>query len=105
VPLKAEYDEDVPEDCRFYPEMIFTVAKAWRKKIGLWIDLTNTSRYYDKEVVEESDCTYLKLACKGRGECPSAEVVATFVQVGGFRVSLQLFIRSRSSIASSPRIR
>jgi len=24
VPLKEEYDDMVPEDCRFYPDMLFT---------------------------------------------------------------------------------
>ena len=27
--------------------------------------MTKTDRYYDKSVVEENECTYLKLACKG----------------------------------------
>lgn len=34
VPLKDEYDDMVPEDCRFYPDMLFTVAKSWRKKVS-----------------------------------------------------------------------
>ena len=50
-------------------------------KIGLWIDLTKTDRYYDKDVVEDNECTYLKLACKGHGECPSPEIVQTFINV------------------------
>ena len=50
-------------------------------QIGLWIDLTKTDRYYDKEVVEDNECTYLKLACKGHGECPSPEIVQTFINV------------------------
>ena len=46
--------------------------------MGLWIDLTNTSRYYNKETVEENGTKYLKIACKGHGECPSEEVVEKF---------------------------
>merc|ERR1711892_1490375 len=58
--------------------MMFDHAKRYKKKIGLWVDLTKTDRYYDKDVVEATDCVYLKLACKGHGECPSQEVVDTF---------------------------
>ena len=51
VPLKPEYDDQVPEEYTFHPDMVFDFAKALpgkKKKIGLWIDLTKTSRYYDK---------------------------------------------------------
>lgn len=43
------------------------------------MDLTKTDRYYDKSVVESNDCTYLKLACKGHGECPTQDIVDTFI--------------------------
>ena len=109
VPLNEFYDSQVPDECRFYPEMIFTSIKAQKKKvslimrvsqfispllkifdldffhvnfqIGLWVDLTNTDRYYDKNIIEDNECKYLKLACKGRGECPSEEVIQTFITV------------------------
>jgi len=79
--LKAQYDSQVPEEYRFPPRMVFDLMKGRKKKIGLWIDLTKTDRYYDKEVVEDNECTYLKLACKGHGECPSPEIVQTFINV------------------------
>jgi len=79
VPLKSRYDPDVPEEYRFPPKMMFDHAKRYKKKIGLWIDLTKTDRYYDQSVVEENECTYLKLACKGHGECPTQEIVDTFI--------------------------
>lgn len=34
-------------------------------KLGLWIDLTNTNRFYDKREIEEQEITYLKLQCRG----------------------------------------
>ena len=35
VPLKEFYDSQVPDECRFYPEMIFTSIKAQKKKVSL----------------------------------------------------------------------
>ena len=43
--------------------------------------MTKTDRYYDKDVVDDHDCKYLKLACKGHGECPSQEIVTTFIGI------------------------
>ncbi|XP_076036152.1 mRNA-capping enzyme-like isoform X2 [Oratosquilla oratoria] len=50
-------------------------------KIGLWIDLTNTSRFYDRSEVEQEDTRYVKLHCRGHGECPSVDQVNTFVDI------------------------
>ena len=58
--------------------MLFQSMKAFKVKIGLWIDLTKTSRYvsppelyhsyssryYNKKLVEEQGCKYLQLPCK-----------------------------------------
>jgi len=82
VPLKQEYDDQIAEEHIFHPEMVFDFAKALgKKKIGLWIDLTKTDRYYDKKVVQENGATFLKLECKGHGECPSQEIVSTFIGI------------------------
>lgn len=50
-----------------------------QKKIGLWIDLTHTTRFYDKKEVEEHNCKYFKLQCRGYGETPSNEQIKTFI--------------------------
>jgi mRNA-capping enzyme len=47
-------------------------------KLGLWIDLTNTSRFYSKKQIEAEGCKYIKLKCRGHGETPSKEVVKAF---------------------------
>jgi hypothetical protein len=36
---------------RFSPAMLFSSMKQYKVKIGLWIDLTNTTRFYDKQQV------------------------------------------------------
>lgn len=55
--------------------------RAYKVKIGLWIDLTNTNRFYDKKLVEDNDCKYIKLQCRGHGETPSPDAVRAFVSV------------------------
>lgn len=81
TPLSSRYDDQVPEECRFPPEMIFELMKSYKVKIGLWIDLTNTSRFYNKDDVEEYGCKYLKLQCRGHGETPSEEQTKAFIRI------------------------
>lgn len=49
--------------------------------MGLWIDLTNTTRFYDKADIQAEGCKYIKLQCRGHGETPSPEQTATFVSL------------------------
>lgn len=50
-------------------------------RFGLWVDLTNTSRFYDQEEVEGESCKYIKLQCRGHGETPSREQTNAFIQL------------------------
>jgi mRNA-capping enzyme len=50
-------------------------------KLGLWIDLTNTNRFYPRQEIEASGAIYTKLNCKGHGEAPQAEQIDAFVEV------------------------
>lgn len=81
TPLSSVYDSQVPEECRFSVDMFFANLKSQKIKMGLWIDLTNTTRFYDRKTVEDYSCKYLKLQCRGHGETPSEEQTRTFVQV------------------------
>lgn len=49
--------------------------------MGLWIDLTNTSRFYNRLEVEKKDCQYKKLQCRGFGETPSRDQVHAFIEL------------------------
>ncbi|XP_046441142.1 mRNA-capping enzyme-like [Daphnia pulex] len=81
TPLDARYENQIDDEFTFHPEMVFSSAKNMLKlKIGLWIDLTNTSRYYDKNVVEQNACKYVKLECKGHSETPNPETVDLFIK-------------------------
>ena len=44
TPLDERYDEQVAVEHRFSPGMLFQAMKTYKVKIGLWIDLTKTSR-------------------------------------------------------------
>ncbi|KAI4465297.1 mrna-capping enzyme [Holotrichia oblita] len=81
TPLNSNFDSQVPPDCRFPPKMLFDVCKSKKIKLGLWIDLTNTTRFYNKQEIEERDCKYVKFQCRGHGETPTAEQTVTFVSL------------------------
>lgn len=52
TPLSQLYDACVPPECRFYPSDVFKYAPPRcvdpTKKIGMWINLTKTDRYYQE---------------------------------------------------------
>lgn len=52
-----------------------------QKKLGLWIDLTNTTRFYNRQDVEANGCQYRKLQCRGFGETPSPEQTQEFIEL------------------------
>jgi len=52
--------------------------KLFQQNIGLWIDLTNTTRYYSKFEVEGMGCTYVKIPCVGHGDFPDRKTVEFF---------------------------
>ncbi|KAJ8917449.1 hypothetical protein NQ315_005496 [Exocentrus adspersus] len=81
TPLSSNFDDQVPPECRFPPKMVFDYCKSRKINIGLWVDLTNTKRFYDKQEIEDRDCTYVKLQCRGHGETPSVEQTNAFIEL------------------------
>ncbi|KAK7077494.1 hypothetical protein SK128_007534, partial [Halocaridina rubra] len=81
TPLSSKFDDQVPPEHRFSPAMLFSCMRGYKVKIGLWIDLTNTTRFYDKADIEKEGARYVKLQCRGHGECPTVEQVKTFVNI------------------------
>uniref|UniRef100_A0A8D2ZIR1 mRNA-capping enzyme n=1 Tax=Scophthalmus maximus TaxID=52904 RepID=A0A8D2ZIR1_SCOMX len=79
--LGPRYDDQVAEECRFHPDMLFNFLKSLKVKMGLLVDLTNTTRFYDRNDIEKEGITYVKLPCKGHGECPSKEMTAKFIRL------------------------
>lgn len=81
TPLDDRFNDQVEPQDRFSPAMLFQSMKVHKVKVGLWIDLTNTGRFYNKRQVEDQGCKYLKLPCKGRGESPGEEACKTFIGI------------------------
>lgn len=81
TPLKDSFESQMPIECCFPPSMLFQVMKTYRVKIGLWIDLTNTNRFYDRREIEDNDCQYVKLQCRGHGETPTMEQTKAFIEI------------------------
>uniref|UniRef100_A0A3Q2PYN2 mRNA-capping enzyme n=1 Tax=Fundulus heteroclitus TaxID=8078 RepID=A0A3Q2PYN2_FUNHE len=77
--LGPRYDDQVAEENRFHPSMLSNYLKSLKVKMGLLVDLTNTTRFYDRNDIEKEGIKYLKLQCKGHGECPSKETTAVFI--------------------------
>ncbi|CAG0879045.1 unnamed protein product [Cyprideis torosa] len=63
--------------------MFFDIMKTYRVKIGLWVDLTYTKRFYDQSEVEKHGAKYLKLGCRGHDEAPTAEQTKLFIDIVG----------------------
>lgn len=81
TPLSDKFNDQVPEQYRFPVGFVFTSMKSYKVKVGLWIDLTNTTRFYDKQEIEANGCRYVKLQCKGRGETPTLDQTAAFAKI------------------------
>ncbi|XP_053769602.1 mRNA-capping enzyme isoform X2 [Desmodus rotundus] len=79
--LGPKYDSQVAEENRFHPSMLSNYLKSLKVKMGLLVDLTNTSRFYDRNDIEKEGIKYIKLQCKGHGECPTAENTETFIRL------------------------
>ncbi|XP_004536441.1 mRNA-capping enzyme [Ceratitis capitata] len=81
TPLSRAFDDQMPQECLFPPEMIFGYCKTTKMSLGLWIDLTNTKRFYDRQIVESHNAQYVKLQCRGHGETPSPEQTRSFIEI------------------------
>ncbi|XP_050441542.1 mRNA-capping enzyme-like [Adelges cooleyi] len=81
TPLDSKYDEKVPIQYRFNIEMLFLSLSNMKINLGLWIDLTKTSRFYDKSEIEKMECTYVKIPCAGHEQPPTREQAQLFVDI------------------------
>ncbi|EDW00552.1 mRNA-capping enzyme [Drosophila grimshawi] len=81
TPLNQSFEDKMAIECTFSPEMLFDYCKTLKLKLGLWIDLTNTKRFYDRSTVEERGAQYIKLQCRGHGETPSPEQTRSFIEL------------------------
>ncbi|TVU29805.1 hypothetical protein EJB05_21392 [Eragrostis curvula] len=63
-------------ECPAFGEPIMKIIPS---KIGLVIDLTNTTRYYSPSELTKQGIKHIKIPCKGRDAVPDNESVNTFV--------------------------
>ena len=61
--------------------LVYTVLFFFKAKLGLWIDLTNTNRFYDRKDIETRGVEYKKLQCRGHGETPSLDQTKSFIEI------------------------
>lgn len=61
--------------------MLIASSKSAGFKLGLWIDLTNTNRYYNKESIEKMGISYVKLPMRGHKQAPNVEETKAFVDI------------------------
>lgn len=89
TPLDSRYDSVVPPEKRFPPSWFISACRDTRNdrnepiRIGLWIDLTYTSRFYDKSEVTDESIEYVKLACRGHNAAPTTDQIDNFIRLCG----------------------
>ena len=105
TPLDHRFDAKIPDQYQFTPEMFIQKWTSAKIEIGLVIDLTNTSRFYDKQIfidhkIEYScwkvrvifavfvidfqylflTCLYTKIKCGGHKEAPTKQQTEVFIE-------------------------
>lgn len=81
TPLDERFDSQLPVEACFSPDMVMQSLRMHKRRLGMWIDLTNTSRFYDRRIVEDAGAEYVKLQCRGHGETPSREQTLSFIEL------------------------
>lgn len=61
--------------------MMISSMRSKKLNVGLWIDLTNTNRYYELQNPASDGIEYVKLRLRGHGECPKVEQVQEFINL------------------------
>jgi hypothetical protein len=69
----------IPEVYQFAPDNLMAEMAKRGRLVGVVIDLTSTSKYYDPEkAFKPKGIAHIKLASKGHGEVPQPLIVNTF---------------------------
>ncbi|TYI99078.1 hypothetical protein E1A91_D01G262500v1 [Gossypium mustelinum] len=92
VPLGESYNDCVPPGKRYSFKQAVHKQEVSGRKLGLVIDLTNTSRYYQTTDLKKKGIKHVKIQCRGRGAVPENASVNTFV----YEVS-QFLLRQKSN--------
>ncbi|XP_010495036.1 PREDICTED: mRNA-capping enzyme-like [Camelina sativa] len=79
VPLSESYNEHVPPGKRYSFKQVVRNQRINGRKLGLVIDLTNTTRYYPTLELKKDGIKHVKIACRGRDAVPDNVSVNNFV--------------------------
>ncbi|KAG8374389.1 hypothetical protein BUALT_Bualt11G0126800 [Buddleja alternifolia] len=79
VPLGESFNEDILPGKRYSFRQVVHQQRVLGRKLGLVIDLTNSSRYYNLNDWKKEGIKHVKIACKGRDSVPENEDVNKFV--------------------------
>lgn len=79
VPLGEAFNDCVVPGKRYSSRQVIHQQRVLGRKLGLVIDLTNTTRYYSVTDWKKEGIKYVKINCKGRDSVPENEAVNQFV--------------------------
>ncbi|XP_071723071.1 uncharacterized protein [Rutidosis leptorrhynchoides] len=79
VPLGESFNDCIVPGKRYSFRQVIHQQRVLGRKLGLVIDLTNTTRYYSVNDWKKEGIKYVKINCKGRGSVPENEAVNQFV--------------------------
>ncbi|XP_075087267.1 mRNA-capping enzyme subunit alpha isoform X5 [Nicotiana tabacum] len=79
VPLDETFNDCVLPGKRYSLRQVLHQQKVLGRKLGMVIDLTNTTRYYSSSEWRKEDIKHVKIPCKGRDAVPDNESCHLFV--------------------------
>ncbi|MFS7945550.1 putative mRNA (guanine-N(7)-)-methyltransferase [Helianthus anomalus] len=79
VPLGESFNDCIVPGKRYSFRQVIHQQRVLGRKLGVVIDLTNTTRYYSVNDWRKEGIKYVKINCKGRGSVPENEAVNQFV--------------------------
>ncbi|XP_063696578.1 mRNA-capping enzyme-like [Culicoides brevitarsis] len=81
TPLDHKFERKLKKIDIFTPDDVFEWLARSKLQLGLWIDLTKTTRYFDGVEVQKRGCQYAKIMCEGHGSAPTPKQVQEFTDV------------------------
>ncbi|KHN26237.1 mRNA-capping enzyme [Glycine soja] len=79
VPLGESFNDCIPPGKRYSFKQVIHQQRVLGRKLGLVIDLTNTTRYYPVSDLKKECIKHVKIQCRGRDSVPDNLSVNQFV--------------------------
>jgi atypical dual specificity phosphatase len=77
VPFKEEINRNLPPEKRFYLDDLFEQYPS----LGMVVDLTKTTRYYDSKIITARNIKYEKIFMAGQGSLPKRNQIEKFFRL------------------------